>query len=414
MADYPAILTTLGLQAVADAIADGTMVAITHVAVGDGNGIYRDPDPAHTALAHEVYRAAPNSIVVNPSNPAQVLVTLVIPADQGGWTVREIGIFDGDGHMLGEGKVPATTKPLPEGGGGGTLSLNFPIGGSAAPIVTILIDPATVLATRDHVADRVHNHRHSGLPDGGILDYAIDTGSANAYAIALTHPLVAQVTGMPIWFLPGRDNTGASTIAIGALAAADIKYRGASLMPGHLRANLPACVIWTGVHFELLNPCRPAGQIVWHPGTIAAPRTLKLIGSTPLRADYAALWAFAQAYSSVVSEAAWAAGSWGCFSVGDGAATFRLPDLRGEFLRGLDDGRGVDAGRGLGVAQADEFKLHNHPMTGGSEIWIDNQSPNWIITAGGGTVNMLHQPPSYTGGTETRPRNIAYLPCITY
>ena len=51
------------------------------------------------------------------------------------------------------------------------------------------------------------------------------------------------------------------------------------------------------------------------------------------------------------------------FGVGDGSTTFKLPDMRGEFIRGWDDSRGVDAGRGFGTAQADAFKSHTHTVS---------------------------------------------------
>jgi len=245
------------------------------------------------------------------------------------------------------------------------------------------------------------------LIETGAYNYAADTGSGNSYVIAMAPVLLAQVPGMPVWFAPGSDNTGASTITVNALAAADIKYRGAALLPGRLRANAPACIMWTGTYFELLTPCQPAGQILWHAGTTAPAGAIKLNGAAISRTTYASLWACAQAASSVVSEATWTAGSSGCFSVGDGATTFRVPDLRGEFLRGLDDGRGVDAARVLGVRQSQDVQPHTHPI---------NYGEAGSITAGFGLYDTSSGIANIgaSTGAETRPRNIAYLACITY
>jgi phage-related tail fiber protein len=95
------------------------------------------------------------------------------------------------------------------------------------------------------------------------------------------------------------------------------------------------------------------------------------------------------------------------YGPGDGYATFQLPDLRGEFIRGVDDGRGVDAGRALGSWQADEIRAHTHsyqwfPGDGNGEFDNNYQAGHTQVT---GTTGS-------TGGSETRPRNVALLPCI--
>jgi microcystin-dependent protein len=94
------------------------------------------------------------------------------------------------------------------------------------------------------------------------------------------------------------------------------------------------------------------------------------------------------------------------YGQGDGSTTFALPDLRGEFLRGLDNSRGVDAGRALGQSQADMFKAHSHVQRytqgGGPDdgYTIDGSNdPNNQVTTSITTAS--------TGGTETRPRNMA-------
>lgn len=96
------------------------------------------------------------------------------------------------------------------------------------------------------------------------------------------------------------------------------------------------------------------------------------------------------------------------FGVGDGSTTFGLPDLRGEFPRGWDDGRGVDSGRSFGSAQADELKSHFHrQFNAGTDFGGGRHG----LTRGGGQVFFNTDS---TGGTETRPRNIALLYCIKF
>jgi phage-related tail fiber protein len=100
------------------------------------------------------------------------------------------------------------------------------------------------------------------------------------------------------------------------------------------------------------------------------------------------------------------------FGIGDGSTTFNVPDLRGEFVRGWDDARGVDAGRGLGTWQADDLRSHSHTIPGST--W-DVSSGTSAMNASGGTSGFVaNRPTAATGGTETRPRNVALLACIKF
>ncbi|CAJ3420494.1 phage Tail Collar domain protein [Burkholderia pseudomallei] len=122
------------------------------------------------------------------------------------------------------------------------------------------------------------------------------------------------------------------------------------------------------------------GQIVFEPRTTVRPGFLKANGVLVNRADYPELWAYAQASGALVSDADWMKDRWGCFSTGDGAATFRLPELRGEFIRCWSDARGgVDATRQIGAFQGDQNHTHAHGA-GASEApdhahsaWTDAQ-----------------------------------------
>ena len=108
---------------------------------------------------------------------------------------------------------------------------------------------------------------------------------------------------------------------------------------------------------------------------------------------------------------------------GDGAQYFRLPDLRGEFVRGWDGSRGIDSGRAFGSAQGDEFRSHKHalPISGNADEMFENLSDTKRIRvtlvndSDWNNVFGYHKD-DYTasGGTETRPRNIALLPIIKY
>ncbi|BCB23196.1 tail protein [Burkholderia phage FLC5] len=121
------------------------------------------------------------------------------------------------------------------------------------------------------------------------------------------------------------------------------------------------------------------GRIVFEPRTSVRAGYLKLNGAVLNRADYPALWAYAQSVGAIVSEAAWASNNWGCFSSGNGATTFRLPELRGEFIRCWDDARGADTGRVIGTFQGSQNIWHAHGASAAAvgdhvhSAWTDSQ-----------------------------------------
>lgn len=99
------------------------------------------------------------------------------------------------------------------------------------------------------------------------------------------------------------------------------------------------------------------------------------------------------------------------YGSGDGSTTFNVPDLRGEFIRGFDDGKGTDSGRVFGSSQTDDFKSHTHSynFSNSSGAYVQNIPKGELTTAGTSSSTILA-----TGGTETRPKNIALLYCIKY
>ncbi|MGE8366991.1 phage tail protein [Cupriavidus sp.] len=132
------------------------------------------------------------------------------------------------------------------------------------------------------------------------------------------------------------------------------------------------------------------GAVVWHAKSTVPAGYLKCNGSAVSRTTFADL--FAEIGTT--------------FGAGDGSTTFNLPELRGEFIRGWDDSRGVDAGRVLGSAQVQAERTHYHTM---GYQFFDLGAGGYHITI----VNSSTDAATITGG-ETRPRNIALLPVIKY
>lgn len=103
------------------------------------------------------------------------------------------------------------------------------------------------------------------------------------------------------------------------------------------------------------------GQIVFEPRTAVRAGYVKCNGAELNRADYPALWAYAQASGALVEESDWGKNNWGCFSKGNGNTTFRIPELRGEFIRCWADGRDdIDPKRGIGTFRDSANRSHAH------------------------------------------------------
>ena len=102
------------------------------------------------------------------------------------------------------------------------------------------------------------------------------------------------------------------------------------------------------------------------------------------------------------------------FGTGDGSTTFNLPNLRGEFIRGWDNGRGVDDTRTFGSAQSSQLQEHSHALAFNSRNVGDPPNPITIGDAQGSGSTKQTNSTGTTGdfGDETRPRNIALMYCI--
>lgn len=155
----------------------------------------------------------------------------------------------------------------------------------------------------------------------------------------------------------------------------------------------------------------PAGSVMFISANSAPSGYLKANGAAVSRSTYSGLFA--------------AIGT--TYGAGNGSTTFNVPDLRGEFLRGLDDGRGVDPSRALGTAQLDALQtiygtlgfvkgIEQATASGAFEAYFNNKdesahTPGDRITNGYWDFNSSRVARS---ASETRPRNIALLACIKY
>lgn len=150
---FYAIVTNLGAAKIANAVSLGTKLNITQMAVGDGGGTLPTPNASQTKLVNEVRRAALNSLTVDENNSSQIIAEQVIPETEGGFWIREMGLFDADGVLIAVANCAETYKPQLQEGSGRTQTMRMIIIVSSTDAVTLKVDPAVVLATRKYVDD---------------------------------------------------------------------------------------------------------------------------------------------------------------------------------------------------------------------------------------------------------------------
>lgn len=158
--EFFTILTATGRNKLAAATATATPLALTQMAVGDGDpatpgGVYYSPTEAQTTLKHEVWRGAINHLAVDANNPNWIVAELVIPDDVGGFYIREVGLFDSAGAMIAVGKFPESYKPTLAAGSNKQLYVRMILEVANTTAVTLLVDPSVVLATRQYCDDKV-------------------------------------------------------------------------------------------------------------------------------------------------------------------------------------------------------------------------------------------------------------------
>lgn len=149
-------LTAVGVAQVAAAQSGGPAVTLTHLAVGDGNGNpVAEPTGSETALVREVYRDQLSALYTNPNDATMFMVEGLLPSNVGGWSVREVGIFDTDGRLFAYGNFPETYKPIAAEGSTRDMVIVAAVKVADASVVNLVIDTSVVGATRQWVLSTI-------------------------------------------------------------------------------------------------------------------------------------------------------------------------------------------------------------------------------------------------------------------
>lgn len=188
-----AILTAVGEAKQANADALGIPWKLTELGVGDANGTDPVPDRTQTKLINERRRRPLNQLSIDPANPNILIAEQIIPADEGGWWIREIGLYDADGDLVAVANCAPSYKPVLAQGSGRTqvVRMNFIV--SSAANVLLKIDPSVVLATRKYVDDSIihvlpktrqpGSYRQVTITERGIVESGSNPTTLKEYEI---------------------------------------------------------------------------------------------------------------------------------------------------------------------------------------------------------------------------------------
>ena len=428
---YYAILTNQGAARLANATMLGSKLNLTQMAVGDANGVLPTPDPAQTPLINQKRIAPLNLLSVDPNNQSQIIAEQIIPENEGGFWIREIGLYDDEGVLIAVANCPETYKPQLQEGSGRTQTIRMILVVTNTEAITLKIDPSVVLATRKYVDDEVLE-----------LRLYVDDQMRNHIAAQDPHTQYAQkhnptFTGEPKAPTPTAGNNTtriATTEFVQAAITALINGAPATLDTlKEIAAAINNDPKFSTTINNALSGKQPLDETLTH---LSGKDVAGLLAYLGLGEGSALPVGVPVPWPSATPPTGWLKCNGAAFSAEEYPElakvypTNKLPDLRGEFIRGWDDGRGVDNGRGLLTLQDGAIVSHNHywgiwtsrtndqtleSFTGTTilkqitplspAIDFDNYPiPNPAITEGG-VVAATTKP---AGANETRPRNVAF------
>lgn len=473
---YYAILTNQGAARLANATMLGSKLNLTQMAVGDANGVLPTPDPAQTKLINQKRIAPLNLLSIDPNNQSQIIAEQIIPENEGGFWIREIGLYDDEGVLIAVANCPETYKPQLQEGSGRTQTIRMILVVTNTEAITLKIDPSVVLATRKYVDDKISEHEQSRRhPDASLtvkgftqLSSAINSESetlaATPKAVKAAYDLAngkytaqnATTIQKGIVQLSSATNSTSETLAAtpkAVKAVMDETNKKAPLNSPALTGTpttptapqgtnstqiastafvMAAIAALVDSSPDALNTLNELAAALGNDPNFATTMTNALAGKQPkdatltalaelatsadklpyfTGADRAALTALTSVGRAILGKTS-TQGVLDYLGLGEGSAlpvgvpvpwpsatpptgwlkcngaafsaeeypelakaypTNKLPDLRGEFIRGWDDGRSADAGRTILSAQGDairniygEFKTVN---TENYSIW---------------------------------------------
>ncbi|MFK5764748.1 phage tail protein, partial [Escherichia coli] len=352
---------------------------------------------------------------------SQIIAEQIIPENEGGFWIREIGLYDDEGVLIAVANCPETYKPQLQEGSGRTQTIRMILVVTNTEAITLKIDPSVVLATRKYVDDEVLE-----------LKLYVDDQMRNHIAAQDPHTQYAQkhnptFTGEPKAPTPAAGNNTtriATTEFVQAAITALINGAPATLDTlKEIAAAINNDPKFSTTINNALSGKQPLDETLTH---LSGKDVAGLLAYLGLGEGSALPVGVPVPWPSTTPPTGWLKCNGAAFSsemypkLAKAYPTNKLPDLRGEFIRGWDDGRGVDAGRGILSMQGWLTGSHYHNIRswdawdntvlvpndkgGDSLLSTDNAVRQGAIN---GRFTSQYRTES-SEGNESRPRNIAF------
>ncbi|HBQ4779191.1 TPA: phage tail protein, partial [Escherichia coli] len=365
-------------------------------------------------------RIAPlNLLSVDPNNQSQIIAEQIIPENEGGFWIREIGLYDDEGVLIAVANCPETYKPLLQEGSGRTQTIRMILVVTNTEAITLKIDPSVVLATRKYVDDEVLE-----------LRLYVDDQMSKHIAAQDPHTQYAQkhnptFTGEPKAPTPAAGNNTtriATTAFVQAAITALINGAPATLDTlKEIAAAINNDPKFSATINNALSGKQPLDETLTH---LSGKDVAGLLAYLGLGDGSALPVGVPVPWPSATPPTGWIKCNGAPFSAQEypelakAYPTNKLPDLRGEFIRGWDDGRGVDTGRGILSAQGDAIRnitgwFGAHATVVAKPPFVKFSAPEIAenVGVGGGSTRdavKLDLSLSVPTASENRPRSIAF------
>ncbi len=155
---YSTVITTVGASMIADCLLNGKKLNITQAAAGDGDGTYYVPTADQNSLKNERWRGEIAAVGINTVNPNMFDVKVIIADDTETFTVREVGLFDGEGNLIAICNTPDTEKVNSSAGISGKLTILMHIVVADSSMLTFTINPSLNTIGYDEVTGLIAAH----------------------------------------------------------------------------------------------------------------------------------------------------------------------------------------------------------------------------------------------------------------